>query len=197
MGGVELRGQEDLLAPDPAFPQSASDALLVSVGLSGVNVPIAELQGPADRGLALFAVRDLPHAEPQHRHLVAVRQRARTREWCSALFCHFRSWVGFTSHPRATPAADPQRGDQSASAGRAVDRGGPTLMRPTAVGQPPVAAQSRNPSDRYATRSESSPPAATRARWRAAPVSRPRSASSTSAASQPRSCPWLSAAPIS
>jgi len=49
-----------------------ADAALVAVGLRGVDVPISGLERPADRPLAVGAIADLPHPEPEHRNSCAV-----------------------------------------------------------------------------------------------------------------------------
>ena len=56
----------------PLSRSALPDALLVAVGLGGVDVAVAELERPADGVLALGAVGDLPDAESERRHLVAV-----------------------------------------------------------------------------------------------------------------------------
>ena len=63
--GIELGGYEHLIAGDAAFAQSLPDALLVAVGLGGVDVPVAELERPSDRVGALASVRHLPDAEAE------------------------------------------------------------------------------------------------------------------------------------
>ena len=70
--GIELGRDEDLIARDTAFAQPLPDALLVAVGLGGVDVPIAEFERPADRVDALASVRHLPDAEAQQRQLRTV-----------------------------------------------------------------------------------------------------------------------------
>ena len=77
MRGVELGRDEDLVAGDPALAQALSDAFFVAVGLGRVDVPIAELERPADGVHAVGPVRNLPHAETQERDRVAVRECAR------------------------------------------------------------------------------------------------------------------------
>ena len=57
---------------DAAVAKRLADALLVAVGLGGVDVAVAELQRPADGVLALGPVGHLPDAEPERRHLVAI-----------------------------------------------------------------------------------------------------------------------------
>jgi hypothetical protein len=63
--GMELGGYEHLIARDTAFAQSLSDALLIAVGLGGVDMPVAEFEGPPDCVDALASVRDLPDAEAE------------------------------------------------------------------------------------------------------------------------------------
>ena len=70
--GVELGGDEHLVAGHAAVPQGLADACLVAVGLGGVDVPVAELKRPAHRVLARRPVGHLPDAEPEHRQLVPV-----------------------------------------------------------------------------------------------------------------------------
>jgi hypothetical protein len=72
--GPELCGDEYLLARDAALAQALPDAVLVAVGLGRVDVPVSELERPADRVDAFGSVRHLPDAEPEHRHLVPVRE---------------------------------------------------------------------------------------------------------------------------
>src|SRR5262249_32049230 len=79
--GIELGGDEHLLARDTAFAQSLPDALLVTVRLSGVDVPIAELERPTDGLDALASVRHLPDPKPEQRDPVAVG------EWASPSVC--------------------------------------------------------------------------------------------------------------
>jgi hypothetical protein len=81
--GIELGGYEHLLAWDTAFAQSLPDALLVAVGLGGVDVPVAELERPTDCVDALASVRQLPDAEAEQRQLRTVRQGA-----LSSISCH-------------------------------------------------------------------------------------------------------------
>ena len=72
--GTELGRHEHLLPRDLAASKRTADALLVAVRLRGVDVAVSGLQRPADRVLAGPAVADLPDAEAEHRHPVAVIQ---------------------------------------------------------------------------------------------------------------------------
>src|SRR5262245_60496457 len=72
---LELRRDEDVLACDTALAQSPADALLVAVRLSGVDVPVAELERPPDSFDALRPVRHLPDPEAEERDLVPIRER--------------------------------------------------------------------------------------------------------------------------
>jgi hypothetical protein len=86
--GIELGGDEDLVAGHAAVAQRPPDARLVAVGLGGVDVPVAELERPADRVLALGPVGDLPDPEREQRDLVAVGQDARTPVGGHCWGCH-------------------------------------------------------------------------------------------------------------
>ena len=68
----ELAGDEELVARDSAGPQAFADGLLVHVGRSGVDQPVAGFDGVDDAALALVRVGDLEDAEPEHGHLNAV-----------------------------------------------------------------------------------------------------------------------------
>jgi hypothetical protein len=70
--GIELGRYEHVLARDAAVGERAADALLVPVGLRGVDVPVAELERPANGVLGLRPVGDLPHAQADDWHLVSV-----------------------------------------------------------------------------------------------------------------------------
>src|SRR5262245_32634954 len=76
--GEELRRDEDLLARNAAIAQPSTDALLVAVRLCRIDVPVPELERPANGGNALRPVRHLPDTETEQRHLVAVREHARS-----------------------------------------------------------------------------------------------------------------------
>src|SRR4051812_26965897 len=86
--GMELRGDEDLLARHPAGPQRPSDARLVAVRLRRVDVAVAELERPAHRLLALRALGHLPDAQPEERDLVAVGKDARVPVRRVRACCH-------------------------------------------------------------------------------------------------------------
>jgi hypothetical protein len=75
VAGKELGRDEHLLARQPTRAQSPADALLVAVGLGGIDVAVAGFERPADRVLALRAARHLPNPQTEHRHLGAVGQR--------------------------------------------------------------------------------------------------------------------------
>jgi hypothetical protein len=60
---MELRGDEDLLASEPAVMQGSPDAFFVAIRLGRVNVAVAQLQRPPDRALAFGTIANLPHAE--------------------------------------------------------------------------------------------------------------------------------------
>jgi hypothetical protein len=75
--GIELRGDEHLVTRDAAGAQALADALFVAVCLRRVDVPIAELERPANGVHARAAVRDLPHAESEQRNRVAVGEWTR------------------------------------------------------------------------------------------------------------------------
>src|SRR5207253_2613712 len=81
--GMELGRYKHLIARDTAFAQSLPDALLVAVGLGGVDMPVAELERPTDCVDALASVRHLPDAEAEQRQPRTVRQGA-----LSSLSCH-------------------------------------------------------------------------------------------------------------
>jgi hypothetical protein len=70
--GKELGGDEDLVARHATREQAAADALLIAVGLSGVDVPVPELESPAHGVDALSPVGRLPDPEPEEWELVAI-----------------------------------------------------------------------------------------------------------------------------
>jgi hypothetical protein len=72
--GHQLRRDEHLVAREPAAGEAGADAPLVLVEGGGVDVPVAGLECPLDRLLRLAPVRDLPDAEPEHRHADAARE---------------------------------------------------------------------------------------------------------------------------
>ena len=72
--GRELGGEEHLLARDTALAQPLPHAFLVAVRLRRVDVPVPELERPADGAHALGAVRHSPDTEADQRDLVAVRE---------------------------------------------------------------------------------------------------------------------------
>src|SRR4051794_20743248 len=74
---IELRRHVDLVAREAARPQRSAHALLVAVGLGGVDVAIAGLERPAHGVLALSSVRHLPDAESQHGDARSVREGER------------------------------------------------------------------------------------------------------------------------
>src|SRR5439155_14602797 len=59
----ELRRDEHLVARDAACAQALADALLVAVGLRGIDVAVAELERRADGVHAFISVRHLPDTE--------------------------------------------------------------------------------------------------------------------------------------
>ena len=61
---------------DPAVAQPLADAVFVPVRLGRVEVPVAQLERPANRVDALRPIRDLPDAEPEQRDPVAVCELA-------------------------------------------------------------------------------------------------------------------------
>jgi hypothetical protein len=71
---IELGGDEYLVAGHAAVPQRPPDAFLVAVCLGGVDMPVAELERPADRVHARLAVRYLPDAEAEDGDLAPVGQ---------------------------------------------------------------------------------------------------------------------------
>jgi hypothetical protein len=77
--GIELRGEEDLLAGQAAPAQRLPDALLVAVRLRRVDVAIAELERPPHRVDALGPVGHLPDAQAEQGDLVAPAQGAGRR----------------------------------------------------------------------------------------------------------------------
>jgi hypothetical protein len=81
---IELGRYEHLITRDTAFAQSLPDALLVAVGLGGVDVPVAELERPADCVDALASVRHLPDAEAEQRQLRTVREVCSLRSAATA-----------------------------------------------------------------------------------------------------------------
>ena len=60
----DLRGEEELLARDPAGGEPAPDLTFVAVGARGVDVPVADRERVLDRLLALGPL-DLPGAEAE------------------------------------------------------------------------------------------------------------------------------------
>ena len=70
--GIELGSYVHLVTRHTAVAQGLPDALFVAIGLSGVDMPVAELQRPAHGVYALRPVWDLPDAEPEYRDLVTV-----------------------------------------------------------------------------------------------------------------------------
>src|SRR4051812_3152810 len=82
--GIELRGEEQVLAGNVAVSDRLADALLVAIRLRRVDVAVAELERPTDGVDALGSVRHLPHAETEHRHLVAVGQDGHVSIRCHA-----------------------------------------------------------------------------------------------------------------
>jgi hypothetical protein len=62
---MELGRYEHVIARHAAFAQSLADALLVAVGLGGVDVPVAEFERPTDCVDALASFRHLPDAEAE------------------------------------------------------------------------------------------------------------------------------------
>ena len=76
VGRIELGRDEHLVARHATLAQPPSDALLVAVGLGGVDVPVPELECPSPGVDAFRTVGHLPDAEAKHRHLVAVREHA-------------------------------------------------------------------------------------------------------------------------
>jgi hypothetical protein len=86
-GGVgaarkELGGDEDLVTLETALPDPFPDALLVAIGLRGIDVAVPGLQRPADGADTLGAVGHLPDAEPQDRDLLPVGQVEHLRRSC-------------------------------------------------------------------------------------------------------------------
>src|SRR5262249_35566526 len=69
---VELRCKEHLRPRHSAVPQPPPHALLVAVDLSGVNVPVPNLQRPAYGADARGPVGYLPDAESEPRDVLAV-----------------------------------------------------------------------------------------------------------------------------
>ena len=72
--GIELGRDEHLIAGQAALAQRPADALLVAVGLSGIDMSVAELERPAHGVHALGPVGHLPHAQSEQRHLIAIRE---------------------------------------------------------------------------------------------------------------------------
>src|SRR2546430_3243514 len=83
--GVELGRDEHLVARDLGLAEALPDAFLVAVGLSGVDMSIAELERPANGVHAFAALRYLPDAEPEKWNLVAIGEDPRP-----PIGCHFR-----------------------------------------------------------------------------------------------------------
>ena len=86
VAGVELRGDEHLLARQADLTKGASDAALVPVCLGGVDLAISRLESPAHGVFAGPPVWYLPHAEPEKRDLVAVGQHS------IPSVCRYRAW---------------------------------------------------------------------------------------------------------
>ncbi|HEY1592888.1 MAG TPA: hypothetical protein VGF81_13920 [Solirubrobacteraceae bacterium] len=76
-GGIELRGDEHLFTRDATLAQPLADTLLVPIRLGCVDVAVAELERRPYGVHALGAVRHLPDAEAEHRHLGSVAQQSR------------------------------------------------------------------------------------------------------------------------
>jgi len=70
---VELAGDEHVATVDTRIPDALTDAFLVAVHLSGVDVPVADLHRRANGRCGLFR-GNLVHPEPQLRDLMAVVQ---------------------------------------------------------------------------------------------------------------------------
>jgi hypothetical protein len=67
----QLRGDEQLIAGDPAGGDGPADSFLVPVGGCGIEVAVAGGEGFANGLLSVFR-RDLIGAEAEDRHLDAV-----------------------------------------------------------------------------------------------------------------------------
>ena len=72
--GIELGRDEDVTTRYAAVLQRPADALLVAVGLRGVNVPVAEFEGPSNGVDALASVAHLPDTETEHGNRATIRQ---------------------------------------------------------------------------------------------------------------------------
>src|SRR5579862_447359 len=70
--GKELGRDEDLVSRHSALANPLTHALLVAVGLRGVDVAIAKLERPTNRVDGFAAVLDLPDTQAEQRHHVAV-----------------------------------------------------------------------------------------------------------------------------
>ena len=68
---AELAGDEDVAAVEAVGADGLSDLLLVAVPLRGVDVPVADPEGLADRLYGVFRL-DLPNPETELRNDVAV-----------------------------------------------------------------------------------------------------------------------------
>ena len=88
---LQLGGDEHLAAVQAAVPDGPADLGLVAVHGGGVDVPVAELQGVRD-GLVGAPARQLPGAEPDHRHGDPGTQ-----------VCHRN--IGHSAHPGGYPRA--------------------------------------------------------------------------------------------
>src|SRR6202012_3826129 len=75
--GIELGGDEHLVARDAAGAYPGPHAGLVAVGLRGVDVAVAALQRPPHRVLTGPPFGDLPYAQSDGGDGVPVRQRSR------------------------------------------------------------------------------------------------------------------------
>jgi hypothetical protein len=61
--GLELRGDEHLVALETALSQRPADTLLIAVSLSSIDVPIPDFEGPPDGVDTLGPVAHLPHSK--------------------------------------------------------------------------------------------------------------------------------------
>src|SRR5450631_2273293 len=87
-GGMELRGDVDIVTGYAAVEERPADALLVAAGLGRVDMPVPEIEGPLHGIDALRPVGHLPDAESEHWHPGAVSEHAGPAVTCGRIGCH-------------------------------------------------------------------------------------------------------------
>jgi hypothetical protein len=85
---MELRGDEHLVTRHATVAERTADALLITVRLRRVNVPIPGIERPAHGVDALTPVRHLPDAKAEHGHPVPVCQQAHSAIGCGCVHAH-------------------------------------------------------------------------------------------------------------